>query len=57
MMQQRSSIACPGCGAVMNHHADKLVETAESPTRGFAGMVLEIHTCPECGKVEARQLA
>jgi ribosomal protein S27AE len=50
-------MTCPACGAAMNHHANKLVETTESATAGFDGVVLEVHTCPECGQVETRQQA
>jgi hypothetical protein len=57
MAERTSNINCPGCGAAMNHHADKFVETGDTATRGFAGAVIEIHTCPHCGKVESRQQA
>jgi ribosomal protein S27AE len=57
MAEAGSKLRCPACGAAMNHHADKLVQTAEPATRAPAEAVLEIHTCAKCGKVEARQPA
>jgi len=51
---------CPKCGAMMNHHADKLVEPVDrrqaahvDPALG--GVVLETHGCPACGHVEVRR--
>ena len=57
MAEAVSKLRCPACGAEMNHHADKLVQTAEPATRAAAEAVLEVHTCRKCGKVEARQQA
>ena len=57
MREAGSMVRCAACGADMNHHADKLVQTAEPSTRAPAEVVLEVHTCPKCGKVEARQQA
>jgi predicted RNA-binding Zn-ribbon protein involved in translation (DUF1610 family) len=57
MAEAGSKVRCPACGAEMNHHADKLVQTAEPATGAPAEAVLAVHTCPKCGKVEARQQA
>jgi ribosomal protein S27AE len=56
-MAQTEAIECPGCGARMNHHADKFVDSVEDQSAGFAGLVLHVHTCPSCGKVETRKQA
>ena len=48
---------CPGCGAVMNYHADK-VDYSVADQRddlAFGGTLQEVHTCPNCGKVELRK--
>ncbi len=54
---RREPMICPGCGAVMNHHADKLVDpvdrlAAVDPALG--GLLEETHACPACGNVESR---
>ena len=59
MSQQESQpLNCPACGAVMNHHAEKVdysaADDAADPV--FGGTVHEVHTCPECGGVELRKL-
>jgi ribosomal protein S27AE len=41
---------CPDCGALMNHHADKLLTKSDVPE---GEVVLLIYCCPRCGKVEA----
>ncbi len=45
----------------MNHHAEKLVDPFKpqhaalvDPVLG--GIIEEVHTCPECGKAESRQV-
>jgi hypothetical protein len=43
-------IACPACGAQMNPHAEK-------PVHGPGDIVLEIHQCPACARVESRRSA
>jgi hypothetical protein len=60
MPERRPPIACPRCGAPMNHHAEKPVEprTPEEWRSAEAGLgcVLEaIHQCPKCGSIEARR--
>jgi len=51
---------CPECGVEMNHHAEKLVDprTAEEAAKldaALGGIIEEMHTCPECGKVHSRR--
>jgi len=44
---------CPGCGAVMNYHADKVdYSDSDQADLVFGGTVEEVHTCPKCGRVE-----
>ena len=44
-------MACPKCGAEMNHHADKVIlgHSAAGDRSEFGGMVEELHQCPACG--------
>ena len=50
---------CPGCGAEMNHHCNKLVYDID-PQRtrqidpALGGFVDEFHTCPKCGSIATR---
>ena len=51
---------CPNCNMAMNHHAEKLVDprtaaeaAAMDPRMG--GVIQEVHTCPGCGRVDARK--
>ena len=49
---------CPECGAEMNHHAMKIDYSVEDPTSVdsvFDGVLKEVHTCPNCGRIELRQ--
>jgi ribosomal protein S27AE len=41
-------MTCPGCGAEMNHHADKLVCGDDGE------QIEEFHQCPACGSVGSR---
>lgn len=55
-MTNQEPMICPHCGAVMNHHADKIDYGVEEPGDAvFGGAVQEIHTCPNCGRIELRQ--
>jgi ribosomal protein S27AE len=48
---------CPVCGAVMNHHADKLVDPVDrldAVDPALGGLLEETHACPRCGNVESR---
>jgi len=54
-----SKMICPKCGNEMNHHADKLIYSAEahpapSLDRALGGVVEEAHSCPACGAVASR---
>lgn len=42
-------IACPSCGAVMNHHADKITYTDDGE------QLNEFHQCPSCGASALRK--
>ena len=58
-MSERRKIRCPGCGAEMNRHAEKVDYswTGEKPAAAdaaFEGVLVEFHTCPACGYVEER---
>jgi len=55
-------MSCPDCGVEMNHHAEKLVdprsaEEAAKMDAALGGILEEMHTCPECGKVHSRRSA
>lgn len=50
-------IHCPGCGAAMNRHAEKLVDPVDersSAEVGIEGLLLSFHECPLCGWIEQR---
>ena len=54
-MADGGRMECPQCGALMNHHADKLVYGAAPETEAEAGgVVVEAHTCPGCGSSASR---
>lgn len=51
------AIPCPGCGAPMNLHAEKLVHSANEDAAtdaGLEGLVFSFHECPRCGRIEQR---
>ncbi len=50
---------CPDCGAEMNQHAMKVDYGVDdfAPNPIFGGTLKEVHTCPECGRVEMRTVA
>ena len=53
-----AQVPCPGCGAAMNRHAEKVVhpaEAAEVVDPALGGVVLETHTCPGCGRIASRR--
>jgi ribosomal protein S27AE len=54
-MAATSPMICPRCGIAMNHHSDKLVYTTGSSDPGYGGVIVELHTCPECGSGAARE--
>jgi ribosomal protein S27AE len=41
---------CPSCGTPMNKHAEKPVTLTSDE------IILAVHTCPNCGKVESEEL-
>ena len=51
-----AKMICPQCGAEMNFHAEKLVYSVSVPVSDAAlgGEVLEMHSCPHCGRTESR---
>jgi len=58
-------IACPHCGAPMNHHAEKIVYStgrapgeAAGPDSGVVptATLEEFHSCPNCGQTESRRV-
>jgi len=42
---------CPECGTLMNKHAEKPVMVTGDE------IILAIHCCPKCGKVESEELS
>lgn len=59
MATKTAKMTCPECGVEMNHHADKLrdpinAQEAAQADRALGGLVLECHTCPECGAGHSR---
>jgi uncharacterized Zn finger protein len=57
-VNERKKLRCPGCGAEMNCHAEK-VDSSRSRAEGYGdpaleGVLVEFHTCPACGYVEER---
>jgi len=57
----REKMICQECNMELNHHAEKLIYPSTpqevrrmDPTLG--GLIEETHTCPGCGKGEARRL-
>jgi C4-type Zn-finger protein len=57
-MSERKRLTCPGCGAEMNFHAEKVDSARTVEERygdpAFEGVLVEFHTCPACGYVEER---
>lgn len=55
-MTETDRMKCPGCGAVMNHHADKLDYNAPEDEASEPGseIIIEAHTCPACGRTATR---
>lgn len=58
-MTKRVALRCPGCGAEMNFHAEKLdhsraLAEPEAGDPELGGVLVEFHTCPECDFVMER---
>lgn len=54
-------MACPACGVLMNHHADKMdygasLDDLGGLDRDFGGVLQEIHYCPKCGETAVRNV-
>jgi ribosomal protein S27AE len=57
-MVENERMKCPECGALMNHHADKLdYGAAPEDADDTDGVVVEAHTCPDCGCSATRAAA
>lgn len=59
-MTKTNKMTCPDCGALMNHHADKIDYSNDVPEEidaDFGGTIEEAYTCPECGKTATRKPA
>lgn len=60
-MPDADKMTCADCGTEMNHHADKLdygVVPDEAPDAAEGeGVVIEAHTCPDCGRTATRPAA
>ncbi len=60
MPQENDAMLCPRCGVAMNHHAEKPVYVDEPEETGaidpvLGAVVIEVHTCPECGESASRR--
>jgi len=56
----KPKMICPECGAEMNHHAVKVDYNPDDPALSdpdFGGVVQEVHTCPECGRISLRPVS
>lgn len=57
-MTETNKMQCPDCGAEMNHHANKLdYNAAPDEASEDGGVVIEAHTCPDCGRTATRAAA
>ena len=54
MSDQNAPLICE-CGAVMNHHADKIDYEDVSDDSVFGGQLEEVHTCPQCAQIQLRK--
>jgi predicted RNA-binding Zn-ribbon protein involved in translation (DUF1610 family) len=59
-MMKHAKIPCPGCGAPMNRHAEKVDYAAglshpDAVDPALGGVLEEIHLCPACGETVARR--
>ena len=59
-MPSTNRLRCPGCGAEMNHHANKVDYSAghdvpDAVDPAFGGEVQEVHQCAACGNIELRR--
>ncbi len=61
-MPERQKVLCPGCGAEMNFHAEKLdlsraLDDPGAVDPDLGGVLEEFHTCPQCKFVVERTTA
>lgn len=59
-MSPQNKMTCPGCGDVMNHHAEKLVSASPGEPgydNSLGGAIEESHACPGCGAGASRRPA
>jgi ribosomal protein S27AE len=52
-MNERTKLPCPRCGAGMNFHAEKVdlgntFEEVAEVDLDLGGVIVEVHTCPNC---------
>ena len=58
-MADATKMTCADCGTEMNLHAEK-IDYGTEPADGLpfdpdlGGLVEEFHTCPDCGRTDAR---
>ena len=60
-MNTKARQTCPGCGALMNRQAEKVIQGEAAEHVGgldatFDGILMEFHTCPACRFVLERRL-
>jgi len=60
MPEKTKKMTCPECGVELNQHAEKLLDPrnaaeAAQADAALGGLIEEMHTCPQCGKVESRR--
>jgi predicted RNA-binding Zn-ribbon protein involved in translation (DUF1610 family) len=58
-MSEREKMICVDCGVEMNLHAEKVdypgePAAADDGDLGLGGRLEEFHTCPSCGRTDAR---
>jgi hypothetical protein len=61
--RDKPKLKCPGCGAEMNFHAEKINQSARVAAEDdlaaglneFSEVVEEIHTCPACATIATRR--
>ena len=57
-MEKSNKMICHDCGVEMNHHANKIDYSNDTPgevNADLGGTLEEAHICPECGKTVMRE--
>jgi predicted RNA-binding Zn-ribbon protein involved in translation (DUF1610 family) len=55
-MKKSNKMSCPDCGVEMNHRANKIDGSNDTPVDADSGGTLEeAHICPDCGKTVMRK--